>query len=403
MRYLIVTSNYFPEPTGIGLYSTDLARVLKSSGNNVSVITSLPHYPWWKIPLKFSHYKPGFHEEGGISVYRSSHFIPSVYNLVTRARYEVSIFCNFLKIAFKLRTEQFDFIISYTPTVASAIVGNIMSSLTGANHGIVVQDLSGIGAAQAGLKGGKIASLIAEKIEIGILNRANTLVVVSNNMYRYLIKKGIPEKKLKLILNYAINTEGIIEVGIAREKTGIPKSKIVLLHAGNMGFKQDLENIIHAAKILEPNRDIRFLFLGNGNQQDILAKMVENLSNIEILPTVDQEIFSYYLASADILILNERATQLDMSLPSKLTTYLFHNRPILAAVSKVGATAEFLENMAYLVNPGDPVEFANAVNHLIENPLLRKTLANHGLKFASEFLLPEKGHLAYQNWIRDHG
>jgi len=58
-KILLVTTNFWPEPTGISVYTTDLAESLKAAGHSVSVLTSLPHYPWWKIPIEYAHLTEG--------------------------------------------------------------------------------------------------------------------------------------------------------------------------------------------------------------------------------------------------------------------------------------------------------------------------------------------------------
>ena len=49
MRVLIIGINYRPELTGIGPYTAGLAEHLASRGDDVTVITGLPHYPGWRI------------------------------------------------------------------------------------------------------------------------------------------------------------------------------------------------------------------------------------------------------------------------------------------------------------------------------------------------------------------
>ena len=58
-RVLLVTTNYWPEPTGIAVYTADLAEALKNNECQVTVLTSLPHYPWWKVPSEFAHLGDG--------------------------------------------------------------------------------------------------------------------------------------------------------------------------------------------------------------------------------------------------------------------------------------------------------------------------------------------------------
>ena len=111
MRILIATTNYWPEPTGIAVYTTDLAETLHANGHQVSVLTSLPHYPWWKIPREFSHLREGKRSLNGISVIRANHLVPSKMNALLRMRFEISLWWNLRRVSKKLLGNDFDLVI----------------------------------------------------------------------------------------------------------------------------------------------------------------------------------------------------------------------------------------------------------------------------------------------------
>jgi len=131
-----------------------------------------------------------------------------------------------------------------------------------------------------------------------------------------------------------------------------------------------------------------------------LKFLCSNLENINVLPAVSDADYSAVLAAADLLLVNERATQMEMSLPSKLTSYLFSRRPVLAAVPRGGATWKFLEGFAVLVEAGKPSELAKAIVEIKGNPNERIRLSGVGLDFAQKNLSVESGRKNYLNWVR---
>ena len=52
-KILIHGMNFAPEPIGIGRYTGELAVYLAAQGETVEVITSLPHYPGWRVPSPY--------------------------------------------------------------------------------------------------------------------------------------------------------------------------------------------------------------------------------------------------------------------------------------------------------------------------------------------------------------
>jgi glycosyltransferase involved in cell wall biosynthesis len=90
---------------------------------------------------------------------------------------------------------------------------------------------------------------------------------------------------------------------------------------------------------------------------------------------------------------------MNMSLPSKLTSYLYSERPVLAAVPRGGATWKFLDGIAELVEADKPFLLASAIRELSQNPEKRNDLASKGLEFAQKNLGAEIGRRKYLDWV----
>jgi glycosyltransferase involved in cell wall biosynthesis len=134
---------------------------------------------------------------------------------------------------------------------------------------------------------------------------------------------------------------------------------VICLHAGNMGFKQGLANIIECARLAaDAEPQLLFVLMGDGNQRQELVRLAQTyrLRNLRFLPIQPAELFTSVLAAADMLLVNQRASVTNMSLPGKLTSYFASGRPVVAAVSSESETArELLDTGAgSLVPPDDP-------------------------------------------------
>lgn len=392
---LLVTTNYRPEPTGIALYTTDLAEKLNQSGISCEVLTSLPHYPWWEVPAEYADQIEGIHTLGGVKVQRARHFIPRNFNAISRARFEFSLFRNLHRVGNKIT--ECDSIVACIPTVAALYVALSLKKRTGVPLGVIVQDLSGKGASQSGQRGGSLVARIAEWIEVRAIKRADSVVVVSESMRAALLEAGISESLITLIPNYSVKKLKPLDKTEARVRLGWPSSDFIGVHTGNMGAKQDLENLIKAGDNLASN--FRIKIIGHGNQESSLREQAREVSAVDVLPAVSDEDYPLVLAAADVLLVNERATQIDMSLPSKLTSYLFSGKPVLAAVPLNGATAMYLKGLAEIVPAGDPGALVDGLLKLRSDELLSKQLADAGFAFAQKNLSPEVGRKKYLDWV----
>jgi colanic acid biosynthesis glycosyl transferase WcaI len=399
-RVLLVTTNYWPEPTGIAVYTTDLAESLTTQGNQVTVLTSLPHYPWWRVPSEFAYLGEGTGTHNRVSVIRAKHLVPPKMNALLRMRFETSLWWNLRRISKVMLGNDFDVVIACIPTVAAGIAGKRIAKKLGVPIGLIVQDLSGAGAKQSGLRGGAVISMIAHFVEGRALHGAESLVVVSPAMRDVVVSLGVPESRITQITNYSARAISNFDKASARSRFGWAADDFVVIHTGNMGAKQDLENVVSAADALNGFSKIKIYLVGHGNQEANLKTLCLGKSNIAVLPAVSDADYSALLSAADLLLVNERSTQMEMSLPSKLTSYLYSERPVIAAVPRGGATWKFLDGVAELVEAGDPVALARAIEELSKQPEKLADLAGRGRVFAGANLDPEVGRKKYLDWVQ---
>jgi len=398
-RCLLITTNYWPEPTGTAVYTTDLAETLKVHGHQVSVLTSLPHYPWWKVPEEFAHLIEGTGSHHGVAVIRAKHLVPPKMNALLRMRFETSLWWNLRRVSKSMVAHDFDLVIAYIPTVAAGIVGKRIANNLGIPFGLIVQDLSGAGAKQSGLRGGAVISKIAHFVEGKALYGADALVVVSPAMRDVVSALGVPAEQISQITNYSARAISNSDKASARSSFGWPSDDFVVIHTGNMGAKQDLENVVRAADTINGFSKIKIYLVGHGNQEANLKALCLGKRNIAVLPAVSDADYSALLSAADLLLVNERSTQMEMSLPSKLTSYLYSERPVIASVPRGGATWKFLDGVAELVEAGDPKALASKIEELSTNQSRLDELAKLGSAFAVKNLDPAVGRAKYLEWV----
>jgi glycosyltransferase involved in cell wall biosynthesis len=398
-KCLLVTTNYWPEPTGIAVYTTDLAETLQADGHEVSVLTSLPHYPWWRIPSEFAHLTEGTGLQNEVSVIRCNHIIPARMNALLRMRFEFSLWWNLRRVSKQMIGHDFEAVIACIPTVAAGIVGKSIAKRCGIPFGLIVQDLSGAGAKQSGLRGGALISKIAHLVEGIALHGADSLVVVSPAMRDVIVELGVPAERITEITNYSARAIASVDKTSARAKFEWASNDFIVIHTGNMGTKQDLANVVRAADALRGDSKIKIYLVGHGNQESNLKTLCAGKNNIAVLSAVSDADYSALLSAADLLLVNERSTQMEMSLPSKLTSYLYSERPVIAAVPRGGATWKFLVGVAELVEAGDPKALALKIEELSRNRNRLDELARLGSAFAVKNLDPAVGRGKYLEWV----
>lgn len=159
--------------------------------------------------------------------------------------------------------------------------------------------------------------------------------------------------------------------------------RFVIVHTGNIGIRQGLEDLSGALRRLaEVQPDVLVSFIGNGHRRRTLLAATAGLSTVEIRdPVPPDQLFAVLLAS-DLLLVSERGDDADTTVPSKLTSYFAAARPVLAVVGDGSATAAEIRRSGagVLVDPGDPLGFTAAVALLRSDPAERARLGDAGLR-----------------------
>jgi glycosyltransferase involved in cell wall biosynthesis len=245
----------------------------------------------------------------------------------------------------------------------------------------------GRAAAQSGIAGGRSVAGVTSTLEGFALRRAQRVAIVSEAFRANVEACGVPSDSIQLFPNWSHIEPAIETKEWARTTLGWSLDAFIVAHTGNMGLKQDLGNLVEAARILGDRAEV--IFVGDGSQRAHIQKQSARLSNVRFLGSLSPQEYSLALAASDVLVVNERPSVGDMSLPSKLTSYLTAGRPVVAAVSANGATAAEIERTrgaGLVVPPGRPTRLADALLSLKKDPQRRRDMGQRGLAYSQERL-----------------
>lgn len=380
--------NYLPEKTGIGPYSAGLAEHLARRGHEVEVVTGLPSYPEWKVHESFRRLLWRNEVKEGVMVHRRWHYVPGSQTAVRRLLYEASFFLTGLSALFLRKP---DLVVGVVPSLSGGAVARLVARHFGAPYVLIFQDLMGPAATQTGLSGAHRVAALVKTVERRIASKAARVGVIAEGFRPYLESLGVDPERIFRLRNWSRVADPTEDRATTRKELGLAPDQIVCLHAGNMGHKQDLANILECALLASgANLTLEFILLGDGNQRQSLQELASghDLRNLRFLPLQSDEAFSNVLAAADILLLNQRPGVAEMSLPSKLTAYLAAQRPIVAAVDQNSESArEVTEAGAgIIVPPGKPEALLRSLAQLALDKALRDRLGRRGRDHASTTL-----------------
>ena len=319
-RLLLLTGNFYPEPTGIGKYTGEMIDWLANSGYSCTVVTTYPYYPFWKVQDSYADRRFQFRKERiglngtAYEVIRCPHYVPGnptgFKRIISDFSFFVSCFAAALKYFFKKR---YPYILVVAPPFQLGILGVFYKWTKGAKFLYHIQDLQIDAARDLKLIRSKLVINLLFRVEKFILNQADVITGISPGM----IQK-ISEKCKKEVFSFPnwVDTQvfyPLPEQNFLKKEFGFMPSDKIVLYSGAIGEKQGLETVIDAADILKHSTHIKFIICGSGPYQKRLVDLARRrgLSNVFFLPVQPVEILNRFLNMADVHLVIQKSTASD--------------------------------------------------------------------------------------------
>ncbi len=345
MRILILSINYWPEETGIGAFTTYRAEFLANSGHEVTVCTTFPYYPEWKVAPDYQGKRFSSETRNGVRILRSYVYVPGAVSAIKRVVHEASfIASSFLSALFSGRP---DLLLVVSPPLGLAASAISLSGIWGIPYVFDVEDLQPDAAAMLGMLPNWVLRPMYW-LESIAYRRASLVSTITSGMRQRIVEKGVPARKVVLF-------EPRMDVMLAdikpseglrfRAKLGL-EGKFIVTHSGNVGEKQGLDVVLDAATLCGEDASLLFLIVGDGAARLSLERRVAvlGLKNVRFLPLLESEEFRGLLAGSDVCLVTQRKSVSDIVFPSKVVTYLAAGKPVIGSVNAGSEVARTIQD-----------------------------------------------------------
>jgi colanic acid biosynthesis glycosyl transferase WcaI len=210
---------------------------------------------------------------------------------------------------------------------------------------------------------------LLERLTRFYLRRADRVVAIGEKMEQRLRAKGTAPSRLRVIPNW-VDTRTLVpqprENEWAREN-GLEGS-FVVMHSGNVGHAQDLDNLIRSTTFLRDLTMLRTVIVGFGARHADLAALAGRLEAdaVTFLPYQPRELLSQTLSAADVHFVGLAEGLSGFVVPSRLYGILAVGRPVVVAADADSETARLVQELecGLVVPPGRPDLLARTLRDL---------------------------------------
>ena len=382
----ILCQYFYPDIASTGQLMTELGTKLAKLGMDVHAYTTEPAYYVKKDALEYEVYN-------GVPIYRvfcfNANKNKSLFRILNTLSFSISIF---IKLLFSER-EAINFIVSNPPILH--ILGYFLKILRRQNFVLLVHDLyPDVPIALNYIKKDSVIAKLWNKIyKKAFLNSYKT-VVLSDGMKQKILDKfenpSIINEKIEIIHNWA--DDEFFHLIPKEENIFIKKNdlsdKFVLLYSGNIALCNEFETILKSSLKVIDDRQILYLFIGNGGRKKEIEQFVQDHpeANIKIMNYQPYEDLPYSISSGDISFVTVKVGVDGVNMPCRLYTIMACGKPIIALGENNSDVHRMIKSAkcGTFIEQGDVDSLVKAICFYKDNPDIAKEHGLNGRKYFKE-------------------
>jgi glycosyltransferase involved in cell wall biosynthesis len=223
-------------------------------------------------------------------------------------------------------------------------------------------------------------------VERFMYRHSEAVVTVAEATRDEIIERGFPASKIHTVTNgidanffRPLPTDDSL-----REQYGWV-GKTVVMYIGTHGLSHGLTTILDTAELLQPRKDIHFVFVGAGAEREKLMQRAEALylKNVTFLPMQQKTAMPSFYATADICLVPLKKRKVFLyNIPSKMFEIMACGRPIILGARGQAQKLLGEAGAGIAVEPENPQAYVEAIQKLADNPELRRRFGESGRQHA---------------------
>lgn len=385
---IVVLCHYFPPEIGApSARIFEMAKNWVESGNEVHVVTCFPNHPTGIIPEEYKGKKYVHERLDGIHVHRNYVYATPNKGFIKKTLGHISFMFSSVLISMSKITKP-DVIVTSSPTFFSIFSGYWYSLRKKAPFVLEIRDLWPAAMIELGVMKKGVVTDILEKMELFFYRKSKKLIMVTKSFKENVVNRGIDGSKVHVITN-GVNQELFYPRGKNSSiisQYGL-ENKFVISYVGAHGISQNLSTILKVAKSLEHEKEIQFLFIGEGAEKDKLQHIAseQDIRNVIFIDSQPKELIPEFYGTSDICLIPLKNIELFKTfIPSKMFEIMACGIPIVASLE--GEAADILKESeaAEVVKPDNLDEIRQAIIKIKSDKALYQRLKENGPDFVEK-------------------
>ena len=376
MKLLLIVDDYLPHSKKVAAKMMhELAVQFYKNGHSVFVLT-----PTHNIIKRLK-----FEVIDGVTViyFRSGELknTPKVKRAINETLLSYNAWKNVNKY---FKSNSFDSVIYFSPSIFFGSLVLKLKKIWKCNSYLILRDVFPQWAVDNGLiRNRSLIHIYFSFFERLNYQSADRIGVMSNSNLQYFRKRFKSINKFEVLFNWS-SISKVPKLEIKYREILSLNEKVVFFYGGNIGYAQQMINLIDLAKKLNYRDDTHFVFVGEGDEVNLIMDEIQinKLSNITYHPPVSQLEYMKMLNEFDIGLFSLHPDHVTHNFPGKLLGYMDYEKPILGCVNEGNDLMDIInKNKAgFVLKTGDTEGMLSYALNLINDKELRDKMGINGKK-----------------------
>lgn len=399
MKILIVTHYFEPDSGAAAVRLSRLARILQSRGHEITVLTTLPHYPVGRIKEGYQGKLWMSENRDGIRVIRAWLWATPSKKISRRLISQMTLM---LTAGIRgMGIAKPDVVLVEAQPIFTGLAGRWVSKVKGAPFVLNVSDLwpDHLLTATSMTEDHRVYRL-ARRVVDSTYRASRHIVAMSHGWADKIAGYIGADDKIRVIYN-GVDLERLrpdLDDSAFRAKFDLG-DKTLVSFIGTFATQYDVEGMLRVTEAFQAREDVLFVFIGAGSQGDDLRERLNQgeFPNVRLIDWIDHSEIPYAWSATDIAfwVMHDKALY-EGTIPAKLYETLACGVPVCAAHGSEGARMVADSDCGVIVPPGDSEKLVSALSALLDDESRRRQYSQSARAYAETHLSAEAVADAYE-------
>jgi glycosyltransferase involved in cell wall biosynthesis len=400
MHILLVTTYFEPDSGAAAVRLSRLARLLHERGHEITVLTTLPHYPQGRIVPRYHGNWTVKQNRAGLRIIRAWLWATPSPRISRKLISQLSFMLTALLTGVRLPRP--DVMLIEAQPVFTSLAGVLLSQRFGAPYVLNVSDLWPDHLLSVGALTATHPVYRAARHLVDLTYRHAASIVALSPLWAEKITGYVAGQTPVQVIFNGVDLQRFrpdLDAARFRQQHGL-EDCLTVTFIGTLATQYDMDALLRVMRAFRSQPQVRFVLIGAGSQHEALQQLTAD-DPVTWIDWLSHDEIPLAWATSDITFWAIRPEALYRgTIPARLYEALATGTPVAALMEGAGADLLAASQGGLCVPYGDVGGLTATIQRLVDDPALRQQLGQQGAAYARQHFDPAAVAARYESVLQ---